>query len=313
MSSPPSPLFSVVIPSYNRADLLAEALASVFAQRLSSFEVLIVDDGSTDDTSRVLAAYGDRVRTWAQRNRGPGAARNLACQYAVGRYVAFLDSDDVWFPWTLEVYARAIREAAEPAFLAGQPAYFTALADLGAVTEQPPSLQRFSDYLASGDQWRWYGTSSLVVRTDMLKAAGGFTDRWINGEDTDLTMRLGVSPGFVHVSAPAMFGYRQHAYSAVSNDHRTLEGAWHLIRKEKAGRYPGGGLRASDRWRIVTRHLRPVALRCLQLGWWAEAWRLYRAMLLWHCRLRRWRFLAAFPFMFLSARLRGSRPDAAAS
>ena len=307
--SQPSPLFSVIIATHNRADLLAEALASVFQQRFASFEVLVVDDGSTDHTSQMLATFGDRLRTWSQLNRGPGAARNLACQHAVGQYVAFLDSDDLWFPWTLEVYARAIREAGEPALLAGQPAHFKARAELVAVTEQPPSLQRFPDYLSSGDEWRWYGASSLVVRTDMLKAAGWFTDRWINGEDTDLTMRLGVAPGFVHVSAPSMFGYRQHQHSAVSNDHRTLEGAWYLIQMELDGHYPGGSRRAKDRWRIVTRHLRPVALRCLQLGWWAEAWQLYQAMVLWHCRLGRWRFLAAFPLMFATARLRGSRPD----
>lgn len=309
--SQPSPLFSVIIATHNRADLLAETLASVFQQRFASFEVLVVDDGSTDHTSQILAPFGDRLRTWSQLNRGPGAARNLACQHAVGQYVAFLDSDDLWFPWTLDIYAQAIREAGEPAFLAGQPTHFRTRADLDRVAEQPASIQRFPDYLSSGDEWRWYGASSLVVRTDVLKAVGGFSDRWINGEDADLTMRLGVAPGFVHLSAPAIFGYRQHQGSAVSNERRTLEGAWHMESMEQRGQYPGGPDRAGQRRRIVTRHLRPVALRCLQLGWWSEARQLYRAMFLWHCRLGRWRFLVAFPLMFLAARLRGPRAGAA--
>ena len=311
MTGQPWPLFSVVIPTYNRAELLAETLASVFQQRLASFEVLVVDDGSTDHTPQGLATYGQRLRILTQANRGPGAARNLACQQAVGRYVAFLDSDDLWFPWTLEAYAHAIREHGEPAFLAGQPAYFQSSSQLATVAGQPSSSHCFPDYLASGDEWLWYGASSLVVRTDVLKAVGGFTDRWINGEDADLTMRLGVAAGFVHVSSPAMFGYRQHRGSAVSDERRTLEGARHMVRMEQRGQYPGGAERAGQRWRIVTRHLRPVALRCLQMGWWTEAWELYLATFSWHCRLGRWRFLAAFPFLFLAARLRRPKHGAA--
>lgn len=305
------PLFSVIIPTYNRAELLAATLASVFAQRFTSFEVLVVDDGSTDHTAQVLAAYGQRLRVLTQSNGGPGAARNLACEQACGQYVAFLDSDDLWFPWTLDVYAQAIRQAGEPSFLSGRPAHFQTSAELAQVAEQPLAVQQFSDYLASGEEWLWYGASSLVVRTDVVKAVGAFTDRWINGEDADLTMRLGTSNGFVHVSSPAMFGYRQHQGSAVSNDLRTLEGAWHMTRMEQRGQYPGGAERAEQRWRIETRHLRPVAIRCLQLGWWSEAWGLYRATFPWHYRLGRWRFLSAFPFMFLAAWLRSPRQGVA--
>src|SRR5580704_8985688 len=105
-----SPFFSVVIPAFNRTDLLAKALASVFQQEFTNFEVIVVDDGSTDDQSRVVQKYKDRVTFLRQDNAGQGAARNRGAAAARGEYLAFLDSDDLWFPWTLKVVDRIIRE-----------------------------------------------------------------------------------------------------------------------------------------------------------------------------------------------------------
>lgn len=298
------PRFSVIIPTYNRAALLADTLASVFSQRSTDFEVLIVDDGSTDETERVLSNHAGRIRVWTQANRGPGAARNVAAEHARGRYLAFLDSDDVWFPWTLELYEQVARDAGEPAFIAGKPAWFSTRDQLDTVLEGPVSVARFADYLASSDKWRWYGASSFVIRADAFRAVNGFIPDWINGEDADLAMRLGTSGGFVQVLNPCTFGYRQHDASAVSDSGRTLAGAWHIVRTEQAGRYPGSDARARQRWEILTRQVRPVMLESLRRGK-PDAWRMYKATLPWHMRLGRWRFLAAFPLM---AAFRSVRP-----
>src|SRR3712207_2443148 len=113
-------LFSVVIPVYNRAALVGATLDSVLGQEFEGeFEVVVVDDGSTDETPAVLARYGERVRVLRQENAGPGAARNLGIRTARGEYVAFLDSDDLWFPWTLSTYAEIIESCARPSFVAG--------------------------------------------------------------------------------------------------------------------------------------------------------------------------------------------------
>lgn len=93
--------FSVVIPSHNRSAWLVAALESVFAQTEPAFEIIVADDGSTDDTPDVLRKYEGRVKVLTQRNAGPSAARNLGIAAATGDYIAFLDSDDLWFPWTL--------------------------------------------------------------------------------------------------------------------------------------------------------------------------------------------------------------------
>jgi len=308
------PYFSIVIPAYNRARLLEDCLASVFAQRFSDHEVVIVDDGSTDDTAVVLARYGERVRVCRQPNLGPGAARNAGIRHARGRYVAFLDSDDLWFPWTLDVYARAIGEAHDPAFVAGRPAQFRTPEALREVAEAEPATRRFNDYYASGDEWRWWGASSFVVRADVLAEVGGFTDEWINGEDADLAMRLGVSVGFVQVCAPFTFGYREHAGSAIASLDRTHAGALYKLTKEQGGYYPGGHARARERRRILTRHFRPVMLDCLRAGRQSDAWRLYRATFVWHLQAGRWRFLFGFPGLALAAlwrgRLTGESPEA---
>lgn len=98
-----SALISVVIPAYNRAHTLGDALESVFAQGIDRVEVIVVDDGSSDDTRQVMKGLGehfqkDRVRYVHQSRQGAGAARNRGLELATGTFVAFLDSDDVWLP-----------------------------------------------------------------------------------------------------------------------------------------------------------------------------------------------------------------------
>ncbi len=93
-----SPLVSVIIPTYNRGWIIGEAVDSVLAQEYPNTELIVVDDGSTDATDAVLAAYGDRIRLLRQKNRGVSAARNAGIRAAAGELIAFLDSDDLWLP-----------------------------------------------------------------------------------------------------------------------------------------------------------------------------------------------------------------------
>jgi glycosyltransferase involved in cell wall biosynthesis len=92
------PHVSVIIPTYNRATYISRAVESVLSQSYRDFEVIVVDDGSCDNTKQVVQAYGDRIRYVFQSNAGPGAARNLGIRVSEGMYLAFLDSDDTWMP-----------------------------------------------------------------------------------------------------------------------------------------------------------------------------------------------------------------------
>ena len=92
------PLVSVIIPTFNRSNVLNEAIKSVLNQSFQDFELIVVDDGSTDGTSELLESYGDSIHYCFQENKGPSAARNLGIKNATGLYITFLDSDDLWLP-----------------------------------------------------------------------------------------------------------------------------------------------------------------------------------------------------------------------
>ena len=97
-----NPLVSVIIPTYNRAGHILHALNSVFAQTYKNYEIIVVDDGSNDETETVLKSYRNRLKYVYQTNAGPAAARNHGVKLAHGDWIAFLDSDDMWLPEKLE-------------------------------------------------------------------------------------------------------------------------------------------------------------------------------------------------------------------
>lgn len=109
----PSRTVSVIVPTYNRASAIGAAIDSVLSQVPPPDEVIVVDDGSTDDTWTVLAGYGERIRAIRRENGGAAAARNTGLAVATGDWVAFLDSDDLWLPGRLAVLHRDLDAAAE--------------------------------------------------------------------------------------------------------------------------------------------------------------------------------------------------------
>ena len=109
------PEFSVIIPVYNRTDLLKRAVGSVLRQDFQDFEVLVIDDGSAVDIKTIVDAFADpRIRYHRQSNRGASAARNAGIDRATGKYVAFLDSDDVFLPHHLATMHAMLRNAPVP-------------------------------------------------------------------------------------------------------------------------------------------------------------------------------------------------------
>ncbi len=101
--NPTTPAISVIIPSYNYAHLILESLQSVFAQTYHDYEIIVVDDGSTDNTWDVLKPFADRITYHRQENQGLAVARNTGLRLARGKYITYLDADDIWYPDNLRI------------------------------------------------------------------------------------------------------------------------------------------------------------------------------------------------------------------
>ena len=108
-----TPKFSAIIPVYNGAAYIAHAIDSVLAQDTPVHQVIVIDDGSTDETPQILARYGDRIQARRIKNSGAAAARNAAIEMASGDYLAFLDSDDFWFRHKITTMLPYIRQYPE--------------------------------------------------------------------------------------------------------------------------------------------------------------------------------------------------------
>lgn len=291
--------FSVIIPSYNRKRYLAECLASVFAQSHPPAQVIVVDDGSTDGTMDMLAQDTRGVTVIRQDNAGPGAARNRGAQVATGDYLAFLDSDDLWFPWTLEAYAKLIAGVANPSLLFGRYVDFTTVDELDGITGSPPRGSFYPDFLSSSANGYFCGAGMMVISRAAFAGSDGFEQDFLNAEDHDLALQLGEAPGFINVVEPVTVAHRVHDGNEMSDLAKTLKGLERLVRKEKAAVYPGGPSRRSARRTIISRHIRPAVMSALQTSRGTEARPLFKATLGWHARQGRWRFLGATGFYAL--------------
>lgn len=181
------PLVSVIIPTYNRAALVAEAVASVTAQTFQDFEIVLVDDGSTDETLETLAHREDITVLRQTRRRGVAAARNLGAAAARGEWLAFLDSDDLWLPEKL---------ARQMAYLEGQPGLRLCQTDetwvrRGVRVNKPVSHRKVAGriFLASLERCM-VSPSAVVLQRRLFLDHGGFDEALPAAEDYDLWLRL---------------------------------------------------------------------------------------------------------------------------
>ena len=164
---------SVIIVTYNRSVLLERAIESVLAQTYSDFEIIIVDDGSTDNTPDVAKRYGDKVRYLRQDHAGLPAGRNLGIKDAKGRWVALLDDDDLWYKDKLSRQVERIRDLPEPAFVCCN-------GTRNGVPIRNP--QDPSGFIESMREFRLPPSSWLISRK-VFERTGGFDESYDVGED----------------------------------------------------------------------------------------------------------------------------------
>lgn len=213
---------SVVIPTYNRADLIPKAIESVLSQTCPVEEVIVVDDGSTDDTPQVLAGYSGRIRVVRQENAGQSAARNAGIAAAKAEWIAFLDDDDEYAPNRVAVALESIgRHPAAEIHITN-----TAVIIPGAravnlfearnvVATELMELQRPLPWVLHG----CFFVQAMVARRDTLQDVGLFRGTFY--EDLDIFVRLSTRKPWVVDSRPLLRLIRRENASALSDECRS--------------------------------------------------------------------------------------------
>jgi glycosyltransferase involved in cell wall biosynthesis len=262
------PLFSVLIPTYNRRQHVCEAVESVLAQTWDDYELFVIDDGSTDGTESALAKYGPRLHFIRQSNQGPEVARNNAALRAQGDYLVFLDSDDLLFPQALETYANLVQSCDAPALIIGSMTYFAE----GTSPRQDEkngseiSAVKFADFL-SKDVSIGLSNSRIVIRKSVLEEMGGLrqtTPSTFHLDDFHLVLKVGTEGPCVVLLQPKTVAYREHGTNSIRDPGAMVDGILAIIDSEKNGEYPGGRERKWDRYACIGGISQLWVLRSLQ-------------------------------------------------
>jgi glycosyltransferase involved in cell wall biosynthesis len=191
------PLVSVIIPVYNGAATIGRALKSVFDQTFTDYEIVVCDDGSTDDTPAVLAGFGDRIRVIRQANRGFPAARNAAVAASRGESLALIDHDDQWLPRKLEVQVAALQHdrgavlVYSDVTVVNEAGEESRASPVGPDTAHAPSMD---EMLAR--MWPIM-PSTVVMRREAFDRTGGFCESL--GQDLDFWPLIREQGGFIYL------------------------------------------------------------------------------------------------------------------
>jgi glycosyltransferase involved in cell wall biosynthesis len=216
-----NPLISVIIPVYNGANFLPEAIATIEEQAYEPLEIIVIDDGSTDDLATVVASYGDRLRYVYQDNQGPAAARNHGITLAQGEFIAFLDVDDQWPANKLQNQLAVLTDQPELAVVNG---YMQLMqARIG-----PDHNLTFVDILAPGLS---INLGSALFRAAVFDTVGLFDPEQIHSEDVDWFMRARERQVPMVVLEAVTLKYRLHDHNMIRDHQHNLQGFMRAIRK----------------------------------------------------------------------------------
>jgi glycosyltransferase involved in cell wall biosynthesis len=202
-------MISVVIPTYNAEDSIERALLSVIDQSYRPIEIVVVDDGSSDNTQQVVEKVANdalylNILYIFQENKGPSAARNLGASLTKGNYLAFLDADDQWHSNKLKIQMQLIKKN-DLKFL-GSTYQYGPFSD--NCKETIASTYNFNDLLIRNR----FSTPGVIIKKDFFEALGGFDENLIYAEDYDLWLRASLHGELTLIESPKLFRLYKHAF-----------------------------------------------------------------------------------------------------
>jgi glycosyltransferase involved in cell wall biosynthesis len=246
MKSPP--LISIIIPTYNRAEFISQAVESVLGQTMHEWELLVVDDGSTDNTCEVLAAYrrDPRIHYFYQLNQGQSVARNEALRMIQGDFVGFLDSDDLWAPDKLEKQLAILEANPHVDIVHGDESTM----DVQGVVISRKNMKRYSGwitrYLLADNS---VSITTALVRRRCFEEMGGFDTSVGVADDYELWLRFSALYRY-HYEPGIVASYRVME-DQISSDKRRRFAANDLIIKNFLKRYGDVLSRQDKRWGLA--------------------------------------------------------------
>jgi glycosyltransferase involved in cell wall biosynthesis len=191
-------MVSVVIPTFNRRDYITTALDSVLAQTYKNYEIVIIDDGSSDDTKEVLKPYQDAIRYFYQENRGISGARNRGIRESRGSYIALLDSDDYWLPEKLKCQVDRITEEPECGMVATRCSSIAPDGTFRKKNRPGKSGWILNDIFKAN----FIRTSSALITRKCFDTVGLFDESLPEGEEYDLWLRIAKQYPIAFINEP---------------------------------------------------------------------------------------------------------------
>jgi len=244
--------FSVIIPCYNSSKTIEKTLDSIFSQHYSNFEVIVINDGSSDDTLNILKQQENRIKIINQKNSGVSTARNKGVNHASGDWIAFCDSDDTWHPYKLSICDNVIRKIPECSFIFhdffvetdgkilaerathSEYSFFPIFKQWKITIPQiltkhriilhelaDSSFNSFDTYYGNAFYWKIMGNfvlpSTVIMKRDVFLKENGFNLKFIHAEDTEFFLRISKNVDFLYIDLP-LSGYHRSSESLLSKN-----------------------------------------------------------------------------------------------